>query len=76
MATRGNGSVKFLLWVGGGIVISVSVTVFLISQVKAACPLSFTQRAMEEKINLHYKVISEDIKEIKEDIKHINEKME
>ena len=74
MPGKPNGS-RYLLYIGGGIAVSVAVSVFLFVQARATCPLPAAKYELEEKIELHYQVIREDISEIKEDIKLINSKL-
>ena len=75
MPVKSNGS-KYLLYIGGGIAVSVAVSVFLFVQARATCPLPEAKRSLESKIELHYQVIKEDISEIKESIKLINSKIQ
>jgi len=74
MPLKINGS-KYLLWIAGGIAVCVSVSIYLFQQARATCPLPSAKAAIEQKIDLHYQVIKEDISEIKEDIKLINSKL-
>ena len=75
MPIRFNGGAKLILYIGGAIVVCISVTVYLIQLERVSCPLPDVKEHLEEKIDFHYKVISEDISEIKEDIKLINSKL-
>lgn len=67
---------KNLLWVGGGIAICISATIYLIQMERSSCPLDAVKQHLEQKIDFQYKIISEDISEIKEEIRNINKKLE
>ena len=75
MPGKPNGS-RYLLYIGGGIAVSVAVSVFLFVQARATCPLPAAKHELEERIELHYQVIREDISDIKDELRLINSKIQ